>query len=101
MESNVKLTSLRVEANEAAAVVVVDGFGGGGANVGDELLLLEHALPSHPKACKQSLLGFLLFLLECSLELLAALLRYVFILDVNGSGIYLARVNLFTGHCVR
>ena len=50
MESNVKLTSLRVEANEAAAVVVVDGFGGGGANVGDELLLLEYALPSLPKA---------------------------------------------------
>jgi hypothetical protein len=34
IESKVKLTSLGVEADEAAAVAVVDGFGGGGANVG-------------------------------------------------------------------
>ena len=34
MESNEKLTSLVVEADEAAAVAVVDGFGGGGVNVG-------------------------------------------------------------------
>ena len=34
MESNVKLTSLGVEVDEAAAVAVVDGFGGGGVNVG-------------------------------------------------------------------
>ena len=34
MESKVKLTSLGVEADEAAAVAVVDGFGGGGVNVG-------------------------------------------------------------------
>jgi len=34
MELNVKLTSLGVETDEAAVVAVVDGFGGGGANVG-------------------------------------------------------------------
>jgi hypothetical protein len=34
MESKVKLTSLGVEADEVAAVAVVDGFGGGDANVG-------------------------------------------------------------------
>ena len=34
MESNVKLTSLGVEADEAATVAIVDGFGGGGVNVG-------------------------------------------------------------------
>ena len=34
MESKVKLTSLGVEADEVAAVAVVDGFGGGGVNVG-------------------------------------------------------------------
>ena len=34
IESKVRLTSLGVEADEAAAVAVVDGFGGGGANVG-------------------------------------------------------------------
>ena len=34
MESNVKLTSLGVEADEEAVVAVVDGFGGGGVNVG-------------------------------------------------------------------
>ena len=51
----------------------------------DEFILLEHALPTLLKACKQSLLGLLLLLLERSLELLVVLLRYVFILDVNGS----------------
>ena len=40
-------------------------------------------------------LGLLLLLLERSLELLAALLRYVLILDVDGSGIYLGGVRLF------
>ena len=34
MESNVKLTSLGVEGDDAAAMAVADGFGGGGANVG-------------------------------------------------------------------
>jgi len=34
MESYVKLASLGVETDEAEAVVVVDGFGGGGTNVG-------------------------------------------------------------------
>ena len=34
MELKVKLTALGVEADEAAAIAVVDGFGGGGANVG-------------------------------------------------------------------
>ena len=34
IESNVKLTSPGVEADEAAAVAVVDGFGDGGVNVG-------------------------------------------------------------------
>ena len=34
MESNVKLTSLGVEADDEVAVAVVDGFGGGGVNVG-------------------------------------------------------------------
>ena len=65
-----------------------------------ELLLLEYALPSLPEACKQSILGVILFLLEHSLELLVRLLRYVFILDVDGSRIYLG-VNLITGHCAR
>ena len=65
-----------------------------------EFLLLEHALPSLPEACKQSILGILLFLLERSLELLVRLLRYVFVLDVDGSRIYLG-VNLITGHCAR
>ena len=66
----------------------------------DELILLEHALPSLPKACKQSLLGLLLLLLERGLELLVALLRYVLILDINWSGIYPGGVDLVTGHCV-
>ena len=87
-----KLTSLGVEADEAAAVAVVDGHA--------EFLLLEHALPSLPEACKQSILGILLFLLERSLELLARLLRYVFVFDVDRSRIYLG-INLFTGHCAR
>ena len=34
MESNVKLTSLGVEADEEAVVAIVHGFGGGGVNVG-------------------------------------------------------------------
>ena len=34
MESNEKLTSLEMEADQAAAVAVVDEFGGGGVNVG-------------------------------------------------------------------
>ena len=34
MESKVKLTLLGVEADEAAAVAIVDGFGGGDVNVG-------------------------------------------------------------------
>ena len=34
IESKVKLSSLGVEADEAIVVAVVDGFGGGGANVG-------------------------------------------------------------------
>ena len=33
-ESNEKLTSLEVETDQAAAVAVVDEFGGGGVNVG-------------------------------------------------------------------
>ena len=34
IESNVKLTSLGVEADEEAVVAIVHGFGGGGVNVG-------------------------------------------------------------------
>ena len=34
IESKVKLTSLGVEADEAATLAIVDGFGGGSANVG-------------------------------------------------------------------
>jgi hypothetical protein len=34
MESNEKLISLEVEADDAAAIGVVDGFGGGSVNVG-------------------------------------------------------------------
>ena len=34
IESKVKLISLEVEADETAAIAVVDGFGRGGANVG-------------------------------------------------------------------
>ena len=99
IESNVKLISLGVEADEAAAVAVVDGFGSGGANVGMTNLSFSNTpCRVFPKACKQFFLGLHLLLLECSLELLAALLRYVFILDVDGRGIYLGGVRLFTGH---
>ena len=77
MESKEKLTSLEVEAGEATAV-----------------------LPSLPIVCKQSLCGLLLLFLELGLELLAALLRYVLILDIDGSGIYLGGVNLVIRHCV-
>ena len=65
-------------------VVVVDGFGG--VNQGnDEFLFFDDALLSHPIIGKQSCRGLLLLLLMLDLELLAALLRLVLILDFNGS----------------
>ena len=49
----------------------------------DERLLLDHALPSLPITRRKPPRGLFLLLLELGLELLAALLRYVLILDLN------------------